>query len=546
MAAASEQTRIRSLEGLSTVIIETLKSLSTEQKPLSVSFLSQALGKRDEVQKMLAEAYPGDRQNGAAQAVNGKNGRSGADSPVKFADHDTLLKAAVEEQEEILRMRDFLRRSTTTLVSLVNRSGTGKTLSKNLTAFRNAVQDGGHIDGLEKSLDQLKNSIKVIGEDEEFQDTAPPPRENVGVLDREQPRRTGEVGALQLPRLKSIFLNIIAEFDHDLGEDYAKKIARFRKGIQSGAGPDDLAAMEDELISLIQAYNRTMNEERNQITDFISEIGNSLIEIEQQFLHSMTQSEHSHTANSSFNHLIESHMDEMKKSAQLSTTLAEFKSLVISRLATIREALAQKRKAEELREETMHGEVEDLQQSLKRMKKEIDQVHEKRKALEKEILIDQLTGIANRRAAKRRLKEEIQRYQRYRQFFSVLLFDIDHFKSVNDRFGHWAGDKCLKELIKRIKPMLRETDFLARWGGEEFVILFPGTEVESASGVAERLRKAIENTRFLYNRQEIAVTVSIGVTEVKSGDMTLEAIFNRTDKAMYDAKRKGRNLVVTG
>jgi len=115
---------------------------------------------------------------------------------------------------------------------------------------------------------------------------------------------------------------------------------------------------------------------------------------------------------------------------------------------------------------------------------------------------------------------------------------------VNDRFGHWAGDKCLKELIKRIRPMLRETDFLARWGGEEFVILFPGIDLDNASGVAERLRRAIENTRFLYHKQEIGVTVSVGVTEVRPEDQNLEMIFNRTDKAMYDAKKKGRNTVV--
>jgi len=288
-----------------------------------------------------------------------------------------------------------------------------------------------------------------------------------------------------------------------------------------------------------------MNEERNQVTDFVAELGNSLADIERQFLNSLTQSEKSQVENDwSFNSLIENQVDEMKRSAQLSSTLAEFKSLVISRLAAIRETLEKKRRAAELREEIIHGEMENLQQTLKRMKKEIDQVQEKRKALEKEVLIDQLTGIANRRALKRRLKEEIQRYHRYRQFFSVILFDIDHFKSVNDRFGHWAGDKCLKELIRRVKPMLRDTDFLARWGGEEFVIVFPGTDVESALGVAERLRKAIENTRFVYQKQEIAVTVSVGVTEVKPGDQGLEAIFNRADKAMYQAKHNGRNMVM--
>jgi diguanylate cyclase (GGDEF)-like protein len=287
-----------------------------------------------------------------------------------------------------------------------------------------------------------------------------------------------------------------------------------------------------------------MNEERDQITDFLSEIGNSLIEVERQFLNSMTQTEQVYNQNSTFDILLDSQMEDMKKSAQISSTFAEFKSLVMLRLASIRTALEEKRRAEALREETLNEEVEHLQQNLSRMKKEIDDVHEKRKALEKEILIDQLTGIANRRALKRRLKEELQRFQRYQQFFSILLFDIDHFKSINDQFGHWAGDKCLKEIIKRIKPILRETDFLARWGGEEFIILFPGTELESAFGVAERLRKTIEHTRFLYHKQEISLTVSIGVTGVQSADHGQETIFNRVDKAMYDAKRKGRNQVI--
>jgi len=170
-------------------------------------------------------------------------------------------------------------------------------------------------------------------------------------------------------------------------------------------------------------------------------------------------------------------------------------------------------------------------------------VHEKRKALEKEILIDPLTGVSNRRALKERLKSELYRFQRYRQFFSMVLFDVDHFKVINDQYGHWAGDRCLKEIIKRIKPILRETDFMGRWGGDEFLVIFPGTDHESAAAVAERLRKLIQNTRFVYHKQEISLTVSIGVTEIQDSDTSQEMVFNRVDKAMYQAKKKGRNMV---
>jgi len=541
MLVAAEQRGIQNVEGLSQVIIETIQSLS-EHEPLTTSFLSEALGRRGEVRDMLATARPEKTQREKSvqnrEVPLGNNGQANAPWSAKNSGQDTVLKAAVEEREEILRMSNFLKRSVTTMVSLVDRSGPGRAVSEALARFRNDVNEKNIIEELEKSLDALKSSIiSLPGEEAPGPEGAVPVKSGSTAVE-------GRQEVVHVQKLKSIFLSIVSEFEQDLGEDYSNKLANLHKNILSGTKIEDLTALKDDLLLFIQAYNRIMNEERNQITDFISEIESNLMEIERHSLNWIKTDQNSHTASASFQRIIETHVEDMKKSAQLSSTLAEFKSLVISRLAYIREALEQKRKAEALREETLNGEVENLQQSLQRMKKEIDQVQEKRKALEKEVLIDQLTGIANRRALKQRAKEEIQRYHRYHQNFSVLLFDIDHFKSVNDRFGHWAGDKCLKELIKRIRPMLRETDFLARWGGEEFVILFPGIDLDSAFGVAERLRRAIENTRFLYHKQEIGVTVSIGATEVRPEDQNLEMLFNRTDKAMYDAKKKGRNTVV--
>lgn len=540
MLVASEQRGIQNVEGLSELIIETIKSLS-EHQPLTTSFLTEALEKRGEVRDMLAIVRPDKKRREkpvqTREVPHGKNGQSAADWSAKTAGQDTILKTAVEEREEILRMSDFLKRSVTAMVSLVDRTGPGKSVADALLTFRDTVQEKSIIEELEKSLDALKRSIISLPEEDDPDSAGNASAQTGGrALEDEQ--------ILHVQRLKSIFLSIISEFDQDLGEDYSRKLAKLHKNIVSGTTIEDLTGLKDDLLVFIQAYNRIMNEERAQITDFISEIESNLMEIERHSLNWIKNDRDSSTESASFQHIIETHVEDMKKSAQLSSTLAEFKSLVISRLACIREALEKKRKAEELREETLSGEVENLQQSLQRMKKEIDQVQEKRKALEKEVLIDQLTGIANRRALKQRAKEEIQRYHRYHQHFSVLLFDIDHFKSVNDRFGHWAGDKCLKELMKRIRPMLRETDFPARWGGEEFVILFPGIDLSNAFGVAERLRRAIENTRFIYHKQEIGVTVSIGVTEVRPEDQNLEMIFNRTDKAMYDAKKKGRNMVV--
>jgi diguanylate cyclase (GGDEF)-like protein len=126
----------------------------------------------------------------------------------------------------------------------------------------------------------------------------------------------------------------------------------------------------------------------------------------------------------------------------------------------------------------------------------------------------------------------------------MLIIDIDHFKSINDQFGHLAGDQCLEELTKLLKEALRGSDFLARYGGEEFIAILPGTEAEGLTMVSERLRVLIEKARFFHGSHEIPFTISIGGSCVKETDSRGEFLFHRVDDALYEAKRNGRNRVV--
>ena len=468
----------------------------------------------------------------------------GKDFPVdeaNFSGHMNGLRKAVEDQEQALRMHCLLKHAISALSALVKNESSA--VYEKLADFKNSVQKAAAVGEMEKSLGALRDTIAkseqpvaggtdIVAEanksDALHKPSAPAPADWANGLRKQ---------------LQSIFLSLIAEFDHDFGEDYSVRLARLRGDIDKSAQIEDLIRLKDDIIAVVQGYNRVINDERSMVTDFISEIGTGLLEVERQYLDSISQTGHSQNENKKFNSLIENHVEDMKKSAQLSNTLAEFRSLVMSRLASIRTALEEKRRSEALRHERLQEEMDSLNQNLQRMKKEVDQVHEKRKALEKEVLIDHLTGVANRRALRERMKSELYRYQRYGHYFSMIMFDIDNFKAINDKHGHWAGDKCLKEIIKRIKPILRETDFIARWGGDEFVVIFPGTDQDSSAAVAERIRKLIENTRFVYHKQEISLTVSIGVTEIQDSDASQEHVFNRVDKAMYKAKKKGRNMV---
>ena len=120
----------------------------------------------------------------------------------------------------------------------------------------------------------------------------------------------------------------------------------------------------------------------------------------------------------------------------------------------------------------------------------------------------------------------------------MILFDIDHFKKINDELGHNAGDDCLKELSELVSKKVRHTDTLARWGGEEFIILLPETPEESALKVAEAIRKAIESNAFSLNR---TVTVSLGVAEIATDDSNVDMVIARADEALYASKEAGRN-----
>jgi diguanylate cyclase (GGDEF)-like protein len=156
---------------------------------------------------------------------------------------------------------------------------------------------------------------------------------------------------------------------------------------------------------------------------------------------------------------------------------------------------------------------------------------------------DDLTGLLNRRAIQQRLREEAERLRRYGQAYSVLSIDVDHFKRINDRFGHPAGDAVLREIGHVLRQVGRTVDPVARTGGEEFWMLVPNTGVEGALQVAERLRHAVSEMTVATPRGDVTLTVSIGVAVADRGDEQPESLMQRLDAALYRAKQGGRDRV---
>jgi len=166
------------------------------------------------------------------------------------------------------------------------------------------------------------------------------------------------------------------------------------------------------------------------------------------------------------------------------------------------------------------------------------------RTLERLSLTDTLTNLPNRRGFREALQREKARCRRETEPLAIMLLDIDHFKRVNDEYGHDAGDEVLRHFARILRAIVREANLVARIGGEEFVILMPDTALEEAAEVAERVRAEIEAHACLYRGHRIQITTSLGVGVVAC-DQPFESTYQRVDQALYQAKTQGRNRVVT-
>lgn len=190
------------------------------------------------------------------------------------------------------------------------------------------------------------------------------------------------------------------------------------------------------------------------------------------------------------------------------------------------------------REETLRTqrEVQEAEQKVRQLQSELERVSAK-------VREDQLTGTLNRRGLEEEFDRSCAASERRNEPMSLALLDIDNFKSLNDTHGHQAGDGALVHLAKVIKASIRPTDMVCRYGGEEFVILLPGTNLQDSVMVISRLQRELTKRFFLHDNQRLLITFSAGVAERRPGEGRDESI-SRADAAMYSAKRSGKNRVV--
>lgn len=243
-------------------------------------------------------------------------------------------------------------------------------------------------------------------------------------------------------------------------------------------------------------------------------------------LQSVSENIESYVAeNSKFDKSLEGHKAEVGRAMTLAG-IQEVERLLMIELNELQSTNAQYRSQLDSANETIGDQKSELEK------------------LQADVGVDFLTEVPNRRSFDERMKETFSHTRRYGNVFSLILIDVDNFKNVNDAFGHLAGDRVLRALARLLHENKRSTDFVARFGGEEFALILPETNTTQAITLAENTRSRVERTKFMYEGLNIEVTVSIGVGEVSAKSDTAEKLFERIDAALYKAKGQGRNCVV--
>jgi diguanylate cyclase len=539
-SSISSQQSTKNIERLAEVIIEALKELSSQRQPLTTSSLCKALLPKKEVIRTLTRGStlePGSEV--ASQPQNGPQVQELGAQVQQCRDHEQeLIRQLSELEARTSQSVEFYKKAMLSLIILARTTESDSTRAA-LDQFRSLVVNDADWELQEACLQRIKDVVLQEQPDATSNGaTEPkPPSFWSSLLRRADTGKKTELAVESfqyLPLVQNAFLKMLVPFQLARDEGLLSRLADLPQRIRSCEDLDALLGLGEELAGILQGYFSNVTEERNHIATFVTELRKNFLEMENQLLGSLTDTQESYQVDQQFSDVLKGQMDDIKDSFYISKTLEEVRGMVFSKLQGIKTALEAKRKEDDLRLEKSNRKMGELQKSLQSMKKEINQVQQRTKSLEQEVLSDSLTNIHNRRAYELRIDEELQRFHRYNQQFSLVLFDVDHFKQVNDQYGHRAGDKCLKEI---------KVDFLARYGGEEFIILLAGTSKDNAQKVAEKARQLIEKTRFLYQGQEIPVTISLGVTQVEPEDKDSQVLFSRVDAAMYAAKKGGRNKV---
>jgi diguanylate cyclase len=481
----------------------------------------------------------------------------------KYLDH---LEES-ERSEKQWKDSDELLRKTISRLTLAA-DGLDGTLDKQLRELRDAIRDHSstaqlrvHIDEMSKTLvrlDQGEGKGKKKGkEKKEKRDTSEPVEPSGGFLKRlfgsgsRQVHDADETAAVghdagedhtSTETVRDILVQLLERLT--LPEEFSRHVERIRAHILRMSEGGQWDSVLGEIADLVQAIRAQSLKEKQGIEAFLKQLGERLQEVDRQLVQSEAFYDETLEAGQQFDSQVKQEITGIGNSVRDATDLGQLKQAVQTHIDAVMQHMAKRREAEQQRYDEAKQEIASMGERMKDMESEAEALRSRIDDERSQAKTDALTGIPNRLAWEERLEQEVARWKRFGTPLVLVMWDIDHFKQVNDRFGHKAGDKVLRTLAHVLADNVRETDFVARYGGEEFVQLMTGSSLEDCLPVVDKLRAAIEETGFHFRDESVTITASCGLTDYRGGD-TPDQCFERADKALYKAKDAGRNRCVS-
>lgn len=330
--------------------------------------------------------------------------------------------------------------------------------------------------------------------------------------------------------------------DLSLPERHRPQAEAMRDRLQHGLNWYELLPILDDLAVLMLAIT---DSGQHEFETYLKQLNERLEAFQSNLQAASDGHADSSSAARAMDTQIREQVDGLQSSVQEAADLDDLKQVLESHLEGLLGTMDHHQKQRDEREKEVAARLQSLAERVSSMEQEAQGYREHLEEQRQKALIDPLTGLPNRAAWTERLEHEVGQWRQHGNSLLLAMLDLDHFKRINDNYGHLAGDKVLKIIANVLRKRLRGSDFIARFGGEEFVLLMPNTSLPAGARIVEALRAAVEACPFHFKGEPVTITVSVGLSAFKSGDRS-DLVIKRADQALYRAKDAGRNRVEAG
>lgn len=418
----------------------------------------------------------------------------------------------------------------------------------------------GQSPGLDEQLKRLQKSLRQDASLEEIDQITPALSDAIQALDHSPSARpaaavspapvpvppqrqpTAQREAASDEPVRAILAALLTELRRDSG--LHELVDALDAKLAAPLDVDQLSQVLSGLTDVVGQRIQRIERSKQEIETLLAQMVGKLDEIG-QFVAEQNQNQSlSQASSDTLSIQLVGEMKAMGESVEAASDLLQIRTQVRSRLESIDHHLQEFKRREATRATAMQARNEQMRARVAMLESETSKLRDQLQDEQRLSTIDTLTKIPNRLAYEKRIEEELQRWQRFKQPTCIAVWDVDHFKRINDGCGHRAGDQVLSTVADCLSRKVRSTDFLARYGGEEFIMILSGTGLEDAVRLVDEMRVSISRIGFHFRGNPLTVTVSCGVTALLSSDSASGA-FDRADRAMYQAKEGGRNRCVS-